>query len=65
MTIPEAYEVVIAPFAFCEVYEEAERIILEQCCSVNQRALYYKVPLKYKQDFLVAIVKHMLYKVIV
>jgi hypothetical protein len=60
MEIAQAYELVTAPFVLLNDYKAAEAAILEQCASVNQRALYANLPEMHQQHFLAAIVKHRL-----
>ena len=60
MEIAQAYEIVTAPFVIESVYQEAEAVILAQCATTNQKALYASLNPLHKQRFLKAIVEHRL-----
>jgi hypothetical protein len=61
MEVSEAYELVNAPFVILDAYEEAERTILEKCATDNQRSLYAQLNPRFKQGFLKALVRRVLF----
>lgn len=58
MELREAYQLLTAPFVELGAYEEAERTVLTQCATENQKALFLKLPWQHRQTFLRALVKN-------
>jgi len=56
MTIIEAYDIIDAPFATIEAYEQAVQVILAKTTN-NRRALYAKLPPQHKIYFLRALIR--------
>ena len=61
MEVSEAYDLINAPFVILDAYEEAEAVILAQCASANQRALYAQLNPRLQQWYLKALVKRVLF----